>query len=87
MEKNTTQSEQYKALITSLLSPLLETPQALELEMSQRETSYTFTIKVYPNDVGRVIGTRGSTINAIRTILDSVSANNGDYITVLSADV
>ena len=77
---------QYTALITSLVAPLLETPEALEIATLQRETSYTFTIKTHPAEMGRVIGTRGSSIQAIRTVLDAASATNGHRVVVLTAD-
>jgi len=48
-----------------LITPLLSVPKDLEILSS----AGTFTLKVAPEDVGRIIGKHGNMISALRTLL------------------
>ncbi|GAB3069889.1 KH domain-containing protein [Salinicoccus sesuvii] len=64
-----------KQLLQTILEPMLEHPEALEIEVEETEYDISLKISVHEEDVGRVIGRRGRMIKAVRTILSN--ANHG----------
>jgi len=57
-------------LLEFILLHLVKNPDAVEVEEIQldEENSWEYVIRVHAEDVGRVIGRQGSTIQAIRTL-------------------
>ena len=64
-----------KQLLQTILEPMLEHPEALEIEVEERKYNVSYKIRVHEDDVGRVIGKRGRMIKAVRTIMSN--ANHG----------
>ncbi len=52
-----------------LLRAIATQPDSLRIERVDEGDRTAFTVQVDPTDVGRVIGRKGRTINAIRTIV------------------
>ena len=61
-----------KALITSIVKPLLEYPEDFAIEVVDTDEFEEFHLLMNPEDIGRIIGRRGRVIRAIRTIIYSV---------------
>lgn len=55
-------------LLEFLLLHLVQHPDAIEVEEIEQEDFTEFILHVDPEDMGRVIGRQGKTIQAIRTI-------------------
>jgi len=55
-----------------LIGPLITNPEELKIEIS----GGLIFVSVAPDDAGRVIGKKGSTISAIRSLLKSYCANH-----------
>ncbi|CAM2742210.1 MULTISPECIES: KH domain-containing protein [Salinicoccus] len=64
-----------KQLLQTILEPMLEHPEALEIEVEETKYNVSYKIRVHEDDVGRVIGKRGRMIKAVRTIMSN--ANHG----------
>ena len=62
----------FKALINTIVVPLVEHPEAIRIEENETDRFYEFQLYVDPKDVGRVIGKQGHVAQAIRTIVYSV---------------
>ncbi|RJP66552.1 MAG: KH domain-containing protein [Ignavibacteriales bacterium] len=67
-----------KEFIEFIVKSLVDNPDAVNIEMKVGEDKkYVFTLKVAPEDVGKVIGKQGKTAVAIRTLLTAVAAKEG----------
>ena len=57
---------------------LVDKPDSVQLSQDEKETNkVVFQLKVDPEDVGKVIGRKGRTANAIRTLLSAVAGREG----------
>ena len=66
-----------ESLITYIAQQLVDKPEQVELKVSEAEGGKTFELKVAPEDVGKVIGRDGRTINALRTLLAVTAQRKG----------
>ncbi len=57
-----------EALVRYLVTSLVDTPDAVSIEVKDADESVTFEITLDPDDVGKVIGRQGRIIKAIRTL-------------------
>lgn len=58
--------------ITAIVSPLINNPEEISLQMEETDDFYEYLLSVHPDDVGRIIGRRGRIAKSIRTIVYSV---------------
>jgi predicted RNA-binding protein YlqC (UPF0109 family) len=56
---------------------LVDHPDQVMIEHEERENKVIFRLKVGGEDVGRVIGRKGRTAQALRTLLSAVAAKQG----------
>jgi len=56
-------------LIKYILNKIVDHPDDLKIESLQNEESVTITAKLNPEDMGKVIGKGGKTINSIRSLV------------------
>jgi predicted RNA-binding protein YlqC (UPF0109 family) len=49
----------------------------MEITPHDRKGETVYEVRVHPADVGRLVGRRGNTINAIRTLLTAGAARKG----------
>ena len=56
---------------------LVEHPDEVTVTPVEREGTTVYELRLHPQDVGRVIGRQGMTINAIRSLLLAGSAKRG----------
>jgi predicted RNA-binding protein YlqC (UPF0109 family) len=66
-----------KDLLSSLVRPLVEEPQRVSVREHRDEEGTVLELKVAPGDRGRVIGRRGRTAEALRTVLGAVAKRQG----------
>jgi predicted RNA-binding protein YlqC (UPF0109 family) len=64
-------------LLMSLVRGLVDRPDQVELRSQPEEGGTLFELKVAPEDVGKVIGRDGRTVNAIRTLLSVAAQRRG----------
>lgn len=73
----------YAELVELIVKKLVTKPDEVQIEEGKSETGTVLvTIKVAQDDTGRVIGKKGSTINAIRHIAKAASIKSGEKIDV-----
>jgi predicted RNA-binding protein YlqC (UPF0109 family) len=61
-----------------LIKKLVDKPDSVQLTHEEKENNkVVFQLKVAQEDVGKVIGKKGRTANAIRTLLSAVAAREG----------
>lgn len=64
-------------LVLYLARALVDKPELVELRTSDADGGKLFELKVAPDDVGKVIGRDGRTVNAIRSLLASLALKKG----------
>ncbi|MGC8595011.1 MAG: KH domain-containing protein [Candidatus Kryptoniota bacterium] len=61
-----------------IIKKLVDKPESVQLTREDKENNkVVFQLKVDPSDVGKVIGRKGRTANAVRTLLSAVAAREG----------
>lgn len=66
-----------KEFIEYIVKQLVDNPESVSVESSASdENTLDFTVKVDDQDVGKVIGKHGNTINALRTLLIAIGAKD-----------
>jgi predicted RNA-binding protein YlqC (UPF0109 family) len=75
-----TASEFYEALVTALVAPMLERPDDLDVVINRRGNSLSIACGVHPSETGRVVGTRGETVRALRAVVDFAAARRADRV-------
>jgi len=63
-----------KNLIEGIVKSIVAKPEAVSVRGVEGENSVVIELKVDSDDIGRVIGKNGRTINAMRTILSATRA-------------
>ena len=64
----------FQNIIRSVVEALVEYPDQVEVTQVEGSTTLVYELKVAPEDVGKVIGKKGRTINALRTLLKVAAA-------------
>jgi hypothetical protein len=65
------------AALTFIAQSLAEDPSAVSVDVSQRHDKVVLSLSVGPNDMGRIIGRRGRTAQAIRALVGAAGARDG----------
>lgn len=65
---------------------LVDNPEAVVLELEEKENKAVFKLRVGEQDVGKVIGRKGRTAQAMRTLLAAVAAKEGKRAILEIAD-
>jgi uncharacterized protein len=76
-EGNAVKSELPEAVLTYLAKSLANDPEAVVVEAEDRRGQIRLSLHVGPGDMGRVIGRRGRTAQAIRALVGVAGARSG----------
>jgi len=63
-----------KELVELLARQLVRNPDAVEVTEAHGDTASVLELRVAKEDLGRVVGKQGRTVNSIRTILNAVAS-------------
>ena len=66
-----------QAFLEYVVKGLVNHPEAVTVTPVEREGTTIYELRLHPEDVGKVIGRQGMTINAIRSLLLAGSAKRG----------
>ena len=66
-----------QAFLEYVVKGLVQHPEAVTITPVEREGTTVYELRLDPQDVGKVIGRQGMTINAIRSLLLAGSAQKG----------
>jgi predicted RNA-binding protein YlqC (UPF0109 family) len=64
-----------KELAEYLVKSLAEHPEKVELQEREEDDTVLLELTIAPEDIGRIIGKSGYTINAIRTVLQAAASS------------
>jgi uncharacterized protein len=65
-----------KELVEYLVKSLAEHPEEVVLNESETEDGVSLELRISPEDLGRIIGKNGNTVNAIRTVLQAAASSH-----------
>ena len=65
------------AVLDFIAKSLAEDPSAVSVEVSERQGKVVLSLSVGPNDMGRIIGRRGRTAQAIRALVGAAGVRDG----------
>jgi len=71
-----------QAFLEYVVKGLVQKPEAVTITPVEREGTTVYELRMDPQDVGKIIGRQGMTINAIRSLLLAGSAKKGVRCTV-----
>ena len=71
-----------KNLLEYILIHLVENPEEVRVEETEQDGVFYYAIHVHPDDTGRVIGKKGSIINAIRNIAKVRAVREGIHVQI-----
>jgi predicted RNA-binding protein YlqC (UPF0109 family) len=66
-----------KEFLEHIIKHLVGHPDNISIETSEKDDKLVFNIRVHENDLGQVIGKKGRTVYALRTLLSAVAAKEG----------
>jgi predicted RNA-binding protein YlqC (UPF0109 family) len=66
-----------QAFLEYVVKGLVQNPDAVTVTPVTRDETTIYELRLHPQDVGKVIGRQGVTINAIRSLLLAGSAKKG----------
>ena len=71
-----------QAFVEYVVKGLVQHPEEVSITPVEKNGMTVYELRLNPDDVGRVIGRQGVTINAIRSLLTAGSARKGIRCTV-----
>jgi predicted RNA-binding protein YlqC (UPF0109 family) len=71
-----------KELVEFIAKSLVDDPSQVYVSEIEGENSVILELRVGPEDMGRVIGKGGRTINAVRTLVRVLAAKQGKRVTL-----
>jgi predicted RNA-binding protein YlqC (UPF0109 family) len=77
---------QLEELLLFLARSLVDEPEKVEVEGRETDSRVDLTLRVAPDDVGKVIGRGGRIVKAIRTVLKAASVKANKRVNVEVAD-
>lgn len=66
-------------LIYNIVSEIVKHKEEIKIEKFIKNAREHYVLTVHPDDCGRIIGKKGMTINAIRTVLNSTNFTKKVY--------
>ena len=72
----------YKELVEFVTKHLVMNPDSVAVECNEEDGEIKVMIRVAHDDIGRIIGKRGATINAIRLIAKASAVKVGEKVNV-----
>jgi uncharacterized protein len=63
-----------KEFVEGLVRNLVDRPDQIKVDLRETTNSATFTLSVAAQDIGKVIGKKGKTAQAMRTLISAVAA-------------
>ena len=70
------------AVLAHVVRSIVDDPDAVAVEGSEGRNRVRLEVRVGPNDLGRVIGKRGKTAQAIRTLVRAAASRDGVEVDV-----
>ena len=71
-----------KDLLLEIIQALVDSPQDITVEQIKGGSINIFEVKAKKEDIGKIIGKKGRTIDSVRTIFTAIAAKEKSRITI-----
>ena len=71
-----------QGLVEFIAKSLVDDPSQVHVSEIEGESSVILELRVGPEDMGRIIGKGGRTVNAVRTLIRVLAAKQGKRVTL-----
>ena len=71
-----------KELLETIVKPLVENPDEVNVTLVEREDADVLELRVNPSDMGKVIGKQGRIAKAIRSVVKAASSKDNTIVDV-----
>ena len=71
-----------KDLVQKMVEALVDNPEQVKVTVVEGQNTSVIEIEVAKDDIGKIIGKRGNTANAIRTLLNAISGKERKRVTL-----
>ncbi|MFQ6609189.1 MAG: KH domain-containing protein [Fidelibacterota bacterium] len=72
-----------KELLEHIVKEIVDSPDEVNVNVVESDTTRIFELTVVKDDLGKVIGKRGKNVTAIRTLLSAANAKAGGKRAIL----
>ncbi len=72
-----------KEFVEYIAKHLVDKPYEVSVKEIESESTVIYELSVADDEIGKIIGKKGQTVNAIRTLLTAASAKSGGKRTML----
>ena len=66
-----------KELLIKIVKALVDNPEQVQVNEIESSQTVVLELRVAKSDMGKIIGKKGKTVNAIRTVLNAASKGDG----------
>ena len=66
-----------QAFLETVIKGMVQHPDSVRITATERRGETIYEVHVHPTDMGRLVGRRGNTVNAIRTLLAAGASRKG----------
>lgn len=73
---------EYQEFVEKVVKAMVNHPEDVKVEKSVDEMGVILTLKTHPEDIGKVIGRKGATAQAIRTLLRTIGRKTNARISL-----
>lgn len=80
--KTTEAGINFATLLTDLVRPIVDTPDAVNVTEMETESGLVLTLTVAEGDVGMIIGKHGKIARALRTVVKAAAKVSGKKVSV-----
>ena len=81
-DQDTTEGTMSEAVLTYLAKSLVDNPDEVTVTAVEEDGETVLELRVHPDDMGKVIGKRGRTAKAIRTMVKAAATREGAMVAV-----
>jgi predicted RNA-binding protein YlqC (UPF0109 family) len=81
-DANTVRGATVARVLEYLAKQLVDEPEGVVIDSTDRGHSVTYSITVAPDDMGKIIGKRGRVVQSIRTVVRAAGAREGIEVNV-----
>ncbi len=76
----------YRPFVETLIRSVVENPDEIQIDEETEMGARTFFVQVAPDDIGKVIGSRGRVVSAIRCVVSAVAAKSREkaYVKIVT---
>ena len=69
-----------KDFVEYLVKNLVDDASAVQIQCNEAESGMTVEVRVAKGDVGKVVGRQGRTVQALRTLVQTIGARHGQRV-------